>query len=65
MTNEFKLNTSKTVAVSTEYRTSKDMSKCPRNVKVYLIGQGGVGVLAEYRGEPFWIEWAALPARAL
>lgn len=61
----YKLNSEKTVAVATETRCSKDMASCPRGVKCYLVGEGGVGHLAIYDGDPFWIEWAPVPGRAL
>jgi len=61
---QYHLNSTASVAVSNSHKCSKDMSACPRGTKVYLIGQGGVGVLATYDGLPFWIEWAALPGRA-
>lgn len=59
----YTLNRDKSVAVATDYFTNEDMSQCPRGCKVYLVGKGGVGVLATYDGDPFWIEWAPLPKR--
>lgn len=59
----FHINANGSVAVADDYYTCTDMTKCPRGVKVYLIGRGGVGHLAIYDGDPFWIEWAALPKR--
>ena len=62
---KFKLNNKHNVAVSTEVRLSKDMTACPRGCKVQLLGKGGVLVYANYDLNPFWVEWAPLPARAL
>lgn len=59
----FHLNGSGEVAVADDYYTRTDMENCPRGVKVYLVGQGGVGTLANYDGDPWWVEWAALPKR--
>lgn len=61
---DYRTNSTGDVAVSNTYRCRTDMENCPRSTKVYLIGKGGVGVLAQYDGDPFWVEWAALPARA-
>ena len=60
----YRLNSGKEVAVSTSYRLNKDMAACPRGVKVLLLGAGGVLVIGQYAGEPFWEEWCALPKRA-
>ncbi len=57
----YKLNTERSVAVATEVFWNKDMSTCPRGVKVQLLGSGGVGVYSNYGGDPFWIGWAPLP----
>lgn len=59
----FHMSADRSVAVADDYYTRTDMHNCPRNTKVYLIGKGGVGTLAHYDGDPFWIEWAALPKR--
>lgn len=56
-----RLNSDQTVAVSTDYYWTEDMSSCPRNAKVQLLGQGGVAVYGEYHGEPFWVSWAPCP----
>lgn len=59
----YRLNRDKSVAVATDYYTNPDMSQCPRGVKLILIGKGGVGTIAIYDGDPFWIEWAPMPKR--
>lgn len=56
-----RLNSDQTVAVSTDYYWIEDMSTCPRNAKVQLLGQGGVAVYGEYHGELFWVSWAPCP----
>lgn len=61
----FKLSADGEVAVSTVVRLSKDMTACPRGAKVQLLGAGGVLSYGVYDGDPFWIEWAPLPKRAL
>lgn len=65
LANDYKLDGSGKVAVSTETRLSKDMAACPRGVKVQLCGAGGVLVYSSYDGDSFWIEWAPLPRRAV
>lgn len=60
----YRLNSDKSVAVATDYYTNPDMSQCPRGVKLILIGKGGVGTIAIYDGDPFWIEWAPMPKRS-
>lgn len=61
----FKISADGEVAVSTVVRLSKDMTSCPRGAKVQLLGAGGVLSYGMYDGDPFWIEWAPLPRRAL
>jgi hypothetical protein len=57
-----RLNSDKTVAVSTEIFWIDDMSICPRGVKVQLLGQGGVAQYGNYDGKnTFWIKWQSLP----
>lgn len=55
------LNSDQTVAVDREYFFNMDMSKCPRGVKLQLLGAGGVAVYSIYDGDPFWRGWAPLP----
>lgn len=55
------LNTDDTVAIDRGYKWNPDMSTCPRNAKVQLLGAGGVAHYGIYKGEPFWIKWAPLP----
>lgn len=58
-----RLNTEKTVAVSTSYYW-EPMESCPRGVKVQLLGIGGVAVYGMYDGRNrFWEAWAPLPKR--
>lgn len=59
----FHMNSTGDVAVADDYFTRDDMENCPKNTKVYLVGAGGVGTLAHYDGDPFWVEWAPLPKR--
>lgn len=61
MTSGYKLNTEKTVAVSTDTYFNMDMKLCPRGVKLQLLGAGKVAVYGTYTGDPFWIGWCAAP----
>jgi len=55
------LNTDQTVAVDRDYFW-RDMSECPKGVKVQLLGVGGVAVYGNWNGkEKFWKGWAPLP----
>ena len=63
MSEAFHLNSGKNVAVSNTSKMSKKMSDCPSGVKVLLLGAGGVLVIANYDTDPFWVQWAALPAK--
>lgn len=60
----YRINSGRSVAVSNTAKMSRVMADCPRGVKVLLLGAGGVLVIANYDLDPFWVEWAALPARA-
>ena len=54
-------NSTRTVAVADDYEWQR-MNTCPVNVKVQLIGKGGVAVYGQWDGkEPFWIGWAPAP----
>jgi hypothetical protein len=64
MSNEYKLNTDKSVAVSYDTFFNEDLSTCPKGVKVQLLGAGGVAVYSQYKGEDFWIGWCPVPKRA-
>lgn len=64
MSNEYKLNAEKTVAVSHDTFFNEDMSTCPKGTKVQLLGAGGVAVYGQYKGEDFWIGWCPVPRRA-
>lgn len=58
-----RLNTDKTVAVSTT-QYWEDIASCPRGAKVQLLGQGGVAVYGLWDGKnPFWTHWAPVPRR--
>lgn len=60
----YKINRDKTVAVSNDtFFDEGDMSKCPRGVKVQLLGKGGVATYGEYDGDSFWIGWCPVPRR--
>ena len=59
----YHLNSSKSVAVSTTYKLSKNFDACPRGVKVLLLGGGGVLVIAQYDLNSFWSAWAPLPGK--
>jgi Tol biopolymer transport system component len=63
-TDSYRLNRDKSVAVSNTAKMSKDLSTCPRGVKVLLLGSGGVLVIGQYSGESFWESWCPLPSRA-
>ena len=64
MTKEtYKLNSDATVAVATEVYWIPVDKDTPRGVKLQLLGQGGVAVYSEYRGESFWVSWQSVPAR--
>lgn len=59
-----KLNTDRTVAVSTDVFWNEDMENCPRGCKVQLLGAGGVAVYGLYDGrDKFWVGWQAVPRR--
>lgn len=60
------VNESRHIAVDQAYYLNMDMSTCPRNVKVQLLGQGGVLAYSEWHGfdgdgTSFWRGWAPLP----
>lgn len=57
MTEAYKINSSRDVAVSTETEWRTDMANCPRGVKVQLLGAGHVGTHGVYNGSPFWVGW--------
>lgn len=57
----YTINNANTAAVSTDTYYCEDMSKCPIAVKVILLGAGGVGVISEYYGDPFWVGWHPMP----
>ena len=55
------LNGDGTVAVDPDYFW-RSIATCPRNVKVQLLGKGGVAVYGTYNGaNSFWVGWAPLP----
>lgn len=60
----YRLNSEKSVAVANNYRLIKDMTSCPRGVKVLLLGAGGALTISQFAGEAFWQQWAPLPRRA-
>ena len=51
------------VAVDQEYFWRRIDEDTPRNVKVQLLGIGGVGVYGTYDGKnKFWRGWAPMPS---
>jgi len=60
---EHKLNTDKTVAVSTAYFWQPINSQTPRGVKMLLISKpAGVAVITTYdERSRHWTHWAPLP----
>jgi hypothetical protein len=56
------LNSTREVAIDRGYKWNPDMTTCPRNAKVQLLGAGGVAHYGIYFGDPFWIKWAPLPS---
>jgi hypothetical protein len=59
----FTLNTDRTAAVSNDAFWNEDMAACPRSTKILLLGRGGVALLGQYDGDPFYVGWFALPRR--
>ena len=58
------LNSTKTVAVATDYYWLPIDADTPRGVKIQLLGVGGVANYATYRGElNTWTHWAPLPRK--
>ena len=52
----------RTVAVDDTYFW-REMTSCPRGVKLQLLGRGGVAVYSQYDGKSeFWRGWAPLPS---
>lgn len=58
-----KLNATGSVAVATDVFWNRDMTTCPRGVKVQLLGVGGVATYGTYNGDKFWTDWAPVPRR--
>lgn len=59
-----KLNTEKTVAVSTEYFWNEDLKSAPIGVKVQALTMGGVAVYTRLTGkENDLLAWVPLPRR--
>lgn len=59
------LNSSKTVAVSTDWYWMPIDKDTPRSVKLLLLGAGGVaavGVLGS-NVDKFWVSWVPMPKR--
>jgi len=57
----YKLNSEKTVAVSTDVYWLPISSDTPRGVKLQLLGASGVAVYGIYNGDKFWTQWQSLP----
>jgi hypothetical protein len=60
---DYKLNSTGTAAVATDYYWIPIDGSTPRGVKLQLLGQGGVAQYASYHGDRFWSHWAPLPKR--
>ncbi len=59
----FALNSTKTVAVATDYYW-QPMDTCPRGVKVQFLGKGGVANYGIWNGkDDFYTHWAPLPKK--
>lgn len=63
MSEDYTINAAKTVAVATNVSLNYDMTKCPRGVKLQLLGEGGVLAYSDYHGDKFWKAWCPLPKR--
>lgn len=58
----YRLNSTQSVAVDPEYRWNKDMSRCPKGVKVQLLTKYGCAIYGQYTGkEDTYVKWAPLP----
>jgi hypothetical protein len=62
---QYKLDSTETTAVATEFYWLPINNDTPRGVKVLLLGRGGVASLGHYHHKPgeseFWTHWAPLP----
>ena len=59
----YTINAAESLAVAEGYYW-QPMSTCPVNVKLHLLGQGGIPQYASWDGRnKFWTAWAPLPRR--
>jgi hypothetical protein len=67
MENKFRLDSTKAAVVSNDYYWIPIDASTPTNVKILLLGRGGVASLGHYIHRPgetkFWEFWAALPRK--
>ena len=65
--NQYKLDSTETAAVATEFYWLPIDDSTPRGVKILLLGRGGVASLGHYHHKPgetqFWEFWAPLPRK--
>ena len=63
----YKLDSTETTAVATEFYWLPINNDTPRGVKILLLGRGGVASLGHYHHKPgeseFWEFWAPLPRK--
>ena len=60
---DYKLNSTQTAAVATDYYWIPIDENTPRGVKIQLLGKGGVAHYGTYHEAQFWTHWAPLPKR--
>ena len=67
MENKFRLDSTKAAVVSNDYYWIPIDANTPTNVKILLLGRGGVASLGQYVHRPtetqFWTHFAPLPRR--
>ena len=62
----YKLDSTRTTVVSTEYYWIPIDENTPTGVKVLLLGRSGVATMGHYENQPgsqFWTHWAPLPRK--
>ena len=64
---KYKLDSTRTTVVAQDYYWMPIDSSTPTNVKILLLGRGGVASLGQYVHRPnetqFWESWAPLPRK--
>ncbi len=66
MEQKFRLDSTRTAVVSTDYYWIPIDEHTPTGVKVLLLGRSGVATMGHYEALPgtqFWTHWAALPRK--